>query len=138
MAKKVGFEVVSTRPVCVDFRDGRTISFQPGQRFEAAVTNNSVARLLRVREVRKLGQFERIPPLPVKLGAPKRVQNIMKRRAEVEQARRLALAKTAASKKAPPEPEPVVDLSSPIKKKTTKKKPKPDAKRESSRPAEDK
>lgn len=134
MAKKLGFEVVSTRPVCVDFRDGRTVSFRPGQRFMAAMTNSSVQRLLRIREVRKLGPFEAIPSMPIKLGAPRRVQNILKRRAEVAQAKKTALAKMAASKKAPPKTEPVVDLGSPIK----KQQPKPSAPREESRPAEDK
>jgi hypothetical protein len=122
MAKKVGFEVVSTRPVCVDFRDGRSISYRPGQRFIAAMTNSSVQRLLRIREVRKLGAFEAVPAMPIKLGAPRRVQNILRRRAEVDQARKAALAKMEASKKAPPKPEPVVDLASPIKKKKPFKK----------------
>jgi len=130
MAQKIGFEVVATKPVCVDFRDGRSVSFRPGQRFTAALTNSSVQRLLRVREVRKLGPFEAIPPMPVKLGAPRRVQNIMKRRAEVDQARRVALAKMEASKQAPPKPEPVVDLASPVKK-TSKKQSRPDAPRSS-------
>jgi sulfite reductase alpha subunit-like flavoprotein len=135
MAKKVGFEVVSTRPVCVDFRDGRTVSYRPGQRFEAARTNSSVQRLLRVRELRELGPFEAVPPMPVKLGATRRVQNILKRRSEVDQARRAALAKMAASKKAPPKSEPVVDLATPLKKKkkTSKKsKPTPNAPERSS------
>lgn len=136
MAKKVGFEVVSTKPVCVDFRDGRSISFRPGQRFEATVTNSSVARLLRTRSVRKLGPFEQVPPTPVKLGAPKRVQNILRRRAEIEKARKAAIAKMESSKKAPPTPEPIIDLASPIKKMAFK--PKPDAPREESRQAEDK
>ena len=128
MAKKVGFEVVSTRPVCVDFRDGRTISYRPGHRFTASLTNASVQRLLRVREVRALGPLDAIPPEPLKLGAPKRVQNILKRRAEVDAARQAALAKTAASKKLPPAPEPaVVGLGATFTKKTTtsKKKPRP-------------
>ena len=124
MAKIVGFEVVATRPVCVDFRDGRTISYRPGQRFEASLTNSSVQRLVRIKEIRKLGPFEAIPPMPVKLGATRRVQNIMKRRAEVDQARRAAQAKLEASKMAPLKAEPVIDLASPLKKKkTTKSKP---------------
>ena len=125
MAKIVGFEVVATRPVCVDFRDGRTISYRPGQRFEASLTNSSVQRLVRIKEIRKLGPFEAIPPMPVKLGATRRVQNIMKRRSEVEQARVAAQAKMAASRLAPPVSEPAVDLASPIKKKTSKKSSKP-------------
>ena len=122
MAKKAGFEVVATKPVCVDFRDGRSVSYQPGQRFTAAMTNTSVLRLLRVKEIRKLSKFEAMPPEPVKLGAPRRVQSVLKRRQEIEAARRAAAAKLAASKKAPAKPEPVVDLSSPIKKKKTTKK----------------
>ena len=102
MAKTAGFEVIATKPVCVDFRDGRTVSFRPGQRFEATLTNSSVLRLLRIREVRKLSPHEPIKALPVKLGAPKRHQTVMKARAQVEQAKRAALAKIEASKKAPP------------------------------------
>lgn len=102
MAKKIGFEVTGTRPVCVDFRDGRAISFRPGTRFEAILTNQSVLRLLRIGEIRKLSPFEHVPPLPLKFGAPKRVQNIMKARAKVEAARKAATAKLEASRKAPP------------------------------------
>jgi len=118
MAKKIGLEVVSTKPVCVDFLDGRTVSFRPGQRFEAEVTNSSVMRLLRTREVRKLSAFEAIPSMPVKLGAPKRVQNVLKARAKVESAKRAAAAKLATSKAAPPSIE-EIDLST--NKKTSKK-----------------
>ena len=127
MAKKVGYEVTGTKPVCVDFLDGRSVSFRPGQRFEAAVTNSSVLRLVRVHEVRKLSAVEVIPPLPPKLGAPRRVQNILKRRADVEAAKIAAQAKMAASKKAPPQAEPEeVDLGSLSKqKKTSKTKPRP-------------
>ena len=100
--KQFGFEVVATKPVCVDFRDGRAVSFRPGQRFTAALTNPSIQRLLRVQEIRQLGDREAVPPLPPKLGAPQRVQNIMTARAEVQEARRLAEAKLAASRKAPP------------------------------------
>jgi hypothetical protein len=137
MAKQIGFEVVATKPVCVDFRDGRSVSFRPGQRFKADMTNASVMRLVRTREVRKLTRYESVPPLPVKLGAPRRVQNVMKARAKIEAAKRAALAKMEASKKAPPKAEPVVDLSSPIKKKPTKKKPK-SGKSDRRTPAEDK
>ena len=138
MAKKLGFEVVATKPVCVDFRDGRTISYRPGARFTASVTNASVQRLLRSREVRKLNMNEAVGAEPIKLGAPRRVQKLLQRRAEVDAARRVALAKQAASKKAQPAPEPV-DLSSLTKptKKTAKKKPKPSAPVEESRRAED-
>lgn len=117
MAKLIGFEVTGTKSVCVDFRDGRAISFRPGQRFEATLMNSSVLRLLRVKELRKLSPFEVVPALPVKLGAPKRVQNIMKARAQVDAARKAALAKLAASKKAPPK----IEEALPAPKKKTKK-----------------
>jgi len=124
MAKKIGYEVTGTKPVCVDFLDGRSISFRPGQRFEAAVTNTSVQRLVRVHEVRKLNANEVIPPLPPKLGASRRVQNIMQHRADVEAAKLAARAKAIASKKALPQPEPEVDLGSLFtQKKTFKSKP---------------
>lgn len=103
MAKKVGYQVVAQRPVCIDFRDGRVVSFRPGQRFEVEHTNSSVRRLLRNRDVRELTKFETVPALPVKLGAPRRVQDVMKARAQVAAARKAAAAKFEASKKAPPE-----------------------------------
>ena len=103
MAKKVGYEVIAQRPVCVDFLDGRVVSFRPGQRFEATKTNQTVNRLVRTRDLRVLEPFETIPALPVKLGAPRRVQDVLKARAEVEQARLAAQAKQIASRLAPPE-----------------------------------
>jgi len=132
MAKKAGFEVTATRPVCVDFRDGRSISFRPGQRFEATLTNSSVLRLLRIRDVRKLGAYEKVRPLPVKLGAPRREQNIMKARSKIEQAKKVALAKLEASKKAPPKievakpaPLPKTSPAKTSSKTSSKSKPKP-------------
>ncbi len=120
MAKRVGFEVVATRPVCVDFRDGRTVSYRPGQRFKAALTNTSVARLLRISEVRKLGPYEAVPPMPIKLGAPRRVQSIMKTRSKIEQAKKAARAKMEASRMAPPK----IELAKPAPKKKAPPKPK--------------
>ena len=98
MAKIAGYEVTSQRPVCVDFSDGRVVSFRPGTRFEAHPTNASVRRLLRVREIRKLSQLESVPTLPVKLGAPKKVTNVLKARRDLKQAKRLAEAKMKASR----------------------------------------
>jgi len=118
MAKRIGFEVTGTKPACVDFRDGRTISFRPGQRFHATLTNQSVLRLLRTKSVRKLGPFEAVPALPVKLGAPKRVQNIMKARSQVEAAKKAAQAKFAASKQAPQKIEEAKPVPAPKKTKS--------------------
>jgi len=121
MAKRIGFEVVATRPVCVDYRDGRAISYRPGHRFEATMLNSSVQRLLRGGEIRKLGPFERVPPMPVGLGKPKRVQSIMKARAEVAQAKRAATARLEASRKAPPKIEIAKPEPAPRAKKTAKR-----------------
>jgi hypothetical protein len=117
MAKRIGFEVISTRPVCVDFRDGRAISFRPGHRFKSTLTNTSVLRLLRAGEIRKLSPFEPVPPMPVGLGEPRHVQNIKKARAEVAQAKKAALAKLEASRKAPPK----IEVAKPAPKKKSKK-----------------
>ncbi len=119
MAKKVGYEVTGTKPVCVDFPDGRVVSFTPGMRFEAHTTNSSVRRLLRIREVRALAPSENVPPLPQKLGAPKRVRDILESRSKVARARKLAearaaranLAKKSKKKKSTSGPE-FVDLGS--------------------------
>lgn len=102
MAKIIGYEVTALKPVCIDFPDGRTVSFQPGMRFEAHPTNMSVRRLLSVREIRVLGLNERVPPLPEKLGAPKAIRDILKARKEVTEAHRLAKIKALQSKKSPP------------------------------------
>ena len=131
MAKQVGFEVIAQRPVCVDFRDGRSVSFRPGQRFTATKTNTSVMRLVRTREIRALGPFEPVPALPIKLGAPRRVQNVLKARAQVEQAKKAAQAKLAASRQAPPKIEEAKPMPAPMK-----NKPKPKAPTMSSKPEE--
>jgi len=122
MAKKVGLEVIAQRPVCVDFRDGRTISFRPGQRFEASKTNASVARLIRTQSVRVLGPRELVPMLPVKLGAPKPIQNVLKVRSEVAQAKKAAQARLAASRQAPDKIEEAKPMLAPQKKKPNKTK----------------
>ena len=109
MAKITGYEVTARRAVCIDFSDGRAVSFRPGMRFEAHPTNASVRRLLSVREIRQLGPLERVPPLPPKLGAPKRVTNILKARREMKQAKKLAEAKLKASRGGASAPE-TVDL----------------------------
>lgn len=100
--KKLGYEVIALRPVCVDFEDGRSVSFRPGTRFECIPSNQSVVRLLRTRSIRELSAIERVPALPVKLGAPKQVRDVLKARSEVAAARKKAEAKMAASKAAPP------------------------------------
>jgi len=118
MAKITGYEVTATRPVSVDFPDGRAVSFRPGMRFTAHPTNVSVRRLLSTQDVRQLGPHEAVPPLPVKLGASRELQAVLKSRAEVATAQKAAAAKTAASKTAPPTVE-TVNLGS-TKKKSTK------------------
>jgi len=131
MAKQVGFEVIAQRSVCVDFRDGRSVSFRPGQRFTASKTNTSVIRLVRTREIRALGPLESVPALPIKLGAPRRVQNVLKARAQVEQAKKAAQTKLAASRQALPKIEEAKPMPTPMK-----KKPKPKAPTMLSKPEE--
>ena len=123
MAKKVGYEVIAQRPICVDFRDGRVVSFRPGQRFEASKTNQSVLRLVRTRSVRKLGALETVPALPIKLGAPRHVQNVLKVRADVAAAKKAAQARMAASRQAPPKIEEAKPMPAPKKKKPKSKAP---------------
>lgn len=120
MAKHVGYEVTGSRPVCVDYQDGRTVSYRPGQRFEAAASNVSVQRLLRVKEVRVLGANELVPALPVMLGAPRRVQEVVRAREELAAAQQAAVAKMAQSRRAPPVIEAAKPAPSPMKKKLKK------------------
>ena len=110
MAKMTGYEVIAQKPVCVDFPDGRAVSFPPGMRFEAHPTNSAVRRLLKIRDIRQLGPMERVPQLPVKLGATKDVRSILKSRRDMAEARRLAELKAKRSASAKQEPE-AVDLS---------------------------
>lgn len=112
MAKLAGYEVTGSKPVCVDFSDGRTVSFRPGMRFHAHPTNASVRRLLRVREVRELGPYEAVPALPVKLGASMSVRNTLETRQKMAQARRRAqLMRNVAKKATTPDRMEPVDLS---------------------------
>lgn len=120
MAKKVGYEVIAQRPICVDFRDGRVVSFRPGQRFEVERTNTSALRLVRNRDLRELGQTETIPPLPVKLGAPRRLTEVLVAREKIEVAKNAARARLAASRQAAPQIEEAKPMPAPV----TKKKPK--------------
>jgi len=125
MAKKVGYQVTAIKPVCVDFPDGRVVSFRPGMRFEAHPTNTSVRRLLKVREVRQLSNYERVPVLPVKLGAPHDVRAIMETRKKMAHARNLAEQKRAREKATAPTAKKPVDLGS-LNKPNTKKPNTPD------------
>jgi len=106
--KKQGYEVVAQKPVCVDFSDGRAISFRPGHRFEADVHNTSVQRLLKVGEIRALSPREMVPVMPVTLGRAPAEAQILKTRASLAEQKRVsdalaeASAKMAASKAAPP------------------------------------
>jgi hypothetical protein len=83
--KKVGYEVTARRPVCVDFEDGRSISFRPGMRFKAIPSNPAVVRLLRVREIRKLAPYEPVPVPAIKLGLPHKQKAILQARQKIEQ-----------------------------------------------------
>ncbi|MDX1486858.1 MAG: hypothetical protein R3268_01560 [Acidiferrobacterales bacterium] len=113
MAKMVGYEVTGVKPVCVDFPDGRAVSFRPGMRFTAHPTNASVRRLERVRQVRRLGAYEKVPELPVKLGAPKEVRSVLETRKKMAAARRLAETKRTAERKVAKTPDKMepIDLS---------------------------
>jgi hypothetical protein len=133
MAKQVGYEVTAQRPVCVDFRDGRVVSYRPGSRFEAEVSNVSVQRLLRNKDVRVLSAMESVPVTAVKLGAPPREQAVVKVRNEVERARQDAIARLAASQNAPP----VIEVAKPAPAPMKKKPKKPESLTDVSGPAAD-
>lgn len=133
MAKQVGYEVTAQRPVCVDFRDGRVVSFRPGARFEAEVSNASVQRLLRNKDVRVLSATESVPVSSVKLGAPPRLREVVKVRSELEKARQAAIARLAASKEAPP----VIEVAKPVPAPMKKKPKKPESLTDVSGPAAD-
>jgi len=100
--KKHGYEVTGTRPVCVDFPDGRAVSYRPGMRFRASPHNASVRRLVRTKAVRQLGPHEPVPVQVVKLGTPHKEAQILATRKKIAAAKNLAQMKLEASKKAPP------------------------------------
>jgi len=91
--KKQGYQVIGRQPVCIDFADGRTVSFRPGKRFEAHPTNKSVVRAMRGNSLRQLAANERGTE-PVTLGMdPHRASTIGYRN-------QLAQNKVAAAAKA--------------------------------------
>lgn len=93
MASVVAYEVIAPRPVCVDFEDGRVVSFTPGMRFRSHPTNKSVRRLVKVQELRQLSPYEAVPALPIQLGASHRVRNILENRKRLEDKKKVRPAK---------------------------------------------
>lgn len=112
MAKLVGYEVIARKPVCVDFPDGRVVSYKPGMRFTAHATNTSVRRLVSIRELRELGSFETMPVTPAYLGEPKDVRSILEAKQKLNELKRQAEVRRARESKitSPKDMEPV-DLS---------------------------
>ena len=49
--KKVGYQVVAQFPVCVDFDDNTSVSYQKGQTFCGDTRNPQIARLLRIGSI---------------------------------------------------------------------------------------
>jgi hypothetical protein len=58
---KTGYQVISMSAVCVDFDDGRSVSFPKGDSFFADSNNTQVRRLLRTGSIRVLTAQERAP-----------------------------------------------------------------------------
>jgi hypothetical protein len=58
---KTGYQVISTSAVCVDFDDGRSVSFPKGDLFYADSNSVQVRRLLRNSAIRELTRFEQAP-----------------------------------------------------------------------------
>ena len=79
--KKAGYQVVAQFPVCVDFDDGTSVSFQRGQTFLGDGRNPQIARLLRVGSIRQMGAGE-TPPTEIKIGLSDGDESIMKVREE--------------------------------------------------------
>lgn len=100
--KKQGYEVIGRRPVSIDFKDKRTVSYRPGMRFQAHPSNQCVVRLLRANEIRQLGPREVVPPQRVVLGAAPRLKRKLDAQGKIEAARAAAEAKMRATKAAPP------------------------------------
>ena len=123
MAKIIGYEVIALKPVCIDYPDGRVVSFRPGMRFEAHPTNTCVRRLLRSKRLRQLSPYEPVPALPVKLGAPADLRRALEPRKKLTAARRLAALKKKAPAKSVEQMEPV-DLSALNKPKKSSRRPK--------------
>lgn len=109
MAKHTGFEVLGLKPACVEFPDGRSVSFPPGTRFEAQLDFPCIRRLLKVKAIRQLNAFERVPELPEKIGAPKDVRNIIEARRRADKMKKERVLKQRTESFSKPE-KPIVDL----------------------------
>jgi hypothetical protein len=58
---KTGYQVISMTAVCVDFDDGRSVSFPKGATFFADSNSPQVRRLLRNGATRELTRHEQAP-----------------------------------------------------------------------------
>jgi hypothetical protein len=91
---KHGYQVISMSAVCVDFDDGRSVSFPKGASFFADSNNLQVQRLLRGNAVRELTVFEQ-KPKEVVVGLSAADESLMTAHKARKQALRDAAAKPA-------------------------------------------
>jgi len=88
---KAAYQVIGTRPVCIDFDDGRSMSFPVGASFSVDSSNVQVQRLLRGNEVREMARNERGVQTIDMTGHSPAVESLMK-------ARQSRIAAAAATK----------------------------------------
>jgi hypothetical protein len=74
---KTAYQVISVNAVCVDYDDGRSISYPKGTTFHADSNAPQVRRLLRNNDIRALSRSEQ-QPKPVKLGLSQADASLLK------------------------------------------------------------
>lgn len=107
--KKRIFKVMSIAPVCVDYDDGRSISYQKGQAFEASPLSPQIARMLRNKQIREVDRFERVE-IAQNLGYSPEEQSQLKAR----EARKQRMRDQAAAQQKQAENQKKVEIASPL------------------------
>lgn len=93
---KTGYQVISMTAVCVDFDDGRSVSFPKGATFYADSNNAQVRRLVRNNDIRELSRGEQAPK-PVVVGLSAGDESLMQAHTTRKQALRAEAANQPAS-----------------------------------------
>lgn len=68
-ARRKTYQVISARPVTVDFPGGNTMNYRNGHRFIADPSNRNVVRLLRLNLIREVTPRELSSQDPSRLGS---------------------------------------------------------------------
>lgn len=94
---KTAYQVISTTAVCVDYDDGRSVSYPKGATFHADSNLTHVRRLLRNNSIRELTRTEQ-QPKTVTLGLSAADASLLK----AHQSRKQALRAAAKAKPVAP------------------------------------